>query len=101
MLKLNYFLADIFILSAEKQPIKFSWRKIECLHFSKSSILDGKYLNINSVLINRLRRYVLPYFSYSIVLYILFQQEPVIKNLVRVLFYKYKLYVEEFSTYNC
>ena len=54
-------------------------------YFSKSSILDGKYLNINSVLINRLRRYVLPYFSYSIVLYILFQQEPVIKNLVRVL----------------
>ena len=33
MLKLNYFLADIFILSAEKQPIKLSWRKIECLQF--------------------------------------------------------------------
>ena len=33
MLKLNYFLADIFILSAEKQPIKLSWRKIECLLF--------------------------------------------------------------------
>ena len=32
MLKLNYFLADIFILSAEKQPIKLSWRKIEWLH---------------------------------------------------------------------
>lgn len=31
MLKQNYFLADIFILSAEKQPIKLSWRKIECL----------------------------------------------------------------------
>lgn len=31
MLKLNYFLADIFILSAEKQPIKLSWRKIEWL----------------------------------------------------------------------
>ena len=31
MLKLNYFLADIFILSAEKQLIKLSWRKIECL----------------------------------------------------------------------
>ena len=31
MLKLNYFLADSFILSAEKQPIKLSWRKIECL----------------------------------------------------------------------
>ena len=33
MLKLNYFLADIFILSAEKQPIKLSWRKIEWLPF--------------------------------------------------------------------
>ena len=33
MLKLNYFLADIFILSAEKQPIKLSWRKIECLRY--------------------------------------------------------------------
>ena len=35
MLKLNYFLADIFILSAEKQPIKLSWRKIEWLHLIK------------------------------------------------------------------
>ena len=33
MLKLNYFLADIFILSAEKQPIKLSWRKIEWLQY--------------------------------------------------------------------
>ena len=33
MLKQKYFLADIFILSAEKQPIKLSWRKIECLQF--------------------------------------------------------------------
>ena len=31
MLKQKYFLADIFILSAEKQPIKLSWRTIECL----------------------------------------------------------------------
>jgi hypothetical protein len=29
MLKQKYFLAGIFILSAEKQPIKLSWRKIE------------------------------------------------------------------------
>lgn len=28
MLKQKYFLADIFILSAEKQSIKSSWRKI-------------------------------------------------------------------------
>lgn len=28
MLKQKYFLADIFILSAEKQPIKLSWREI-------------------------------------------------------------------------
>ena len=33
MLKQKYFLADIFILSAEKQPIKLSWQKIECLPF--------------------------------------------------------------------
>ena len=33
MLKQKYFLADIFILSAEKQPIKLSWRKIECLQY--------------------------------------------------------------------
>ena len=33
MLKQKYFLADIFILSAEKQPIKLSWRKIEWLLF--------------------------------------------------------------------
>ena len=32
MLKQKYFLTDIFILSAEKQPIKLSWRKIEWLH---------------------------------------------------------------------
>ena len=31
MLKPKYFLKDIFILSAEKQPIKLSWRKIVCL----------------------------------------------------------------------
>ena len=35
MLKQNYFLADIFILSAEKQPIKLSWRKIEWLRSLK------------------------------------------------------------------
>ena len=38
MLKLNYFLADIFILSAEKQPIKLSWRKIEWLHYVQGSV---------------------------------------------------------------
>ena len=36
MLKLNYFLTDFFILSAEKQPIKSSWRKIEwLLHYER------------------------------------------------------------------
>ena len=38
MLKLNSFLADIFILSAEKQPIKLSWRKIECLLISNTQM---------------------------------------------------------------
>ncbi|MFP5157746.1 MAE_28990/MAE_18760 family HEPN-like nuclease, partial [Phocaeicola plebeius] len=32
------FLADIFILSAEKQPIKLSWRKIEWLHIKYSQL---------------------------------------------------------------
>ena len=39
MLKQNYFLADIFILSAEKQPIKLSWRKIECLQKVEPQIM--------------------------------------------------------------
>ncbi|EDV02181.1 hypothetical protein BACCOP_00671 [Phocaeicola coprocola DSM 17136] len=46
MLKLNYFLADIFILSAEKQPIKLSWRKIEWLRIQKRFLL-----NINSFVV--------------------------------------------------
>ena len=40
MLKQKYFLADIFILSAEKQPIKLSWRKIECLLISSIQHTD-------------------------------------------------------------
>ena len=35
MLKQKYFLTDIFILSAEKQPIKLSWRKIEWLPYTE------------------------------------------------------------------
>ena len=33
MLKQKYFLTNFFILSAEKQPIKSSWRNIEWLRF--------------------------------------------------------------------
>ena len=33
MLKQKYFLTDFFILSAEKQPIKLSWRNIEWLRY--------------------------------------------------------------------
>lgn len=36
MLKQKYFLTDFFILSAEKQPIKLSWRNIEWLHKNDS-----------------------------------------------------------------
>ncbi|ARE60489.1 hypothetical protein ADH74_16800 [Bacteroides caecimuris] len=39
MLKQKYFLKDIFILSAEKQPIKLSWRKIVCLRIIDAPIL--------------------------------------------------------------
>lgn len=52
MLKLNYFLADIFILSAEKQPIKLSWRKIECLRDVKTNTFTiapyARYFFLNS-----------------------------------------------------
>ena len=44
MLKLNYFLADIFILSAEKQPIKLSWRKIECLRCTYQDKSDAYHV---------------------------------------------------------
>ncbi|OUQ62185.1 hypothetical protein B5E50_22465 [Bacteroides xylanisolvens] len=37
MLKQKYFLTGIFILSAERQPIKLSWRKIVWLHFFRLS----------------------------------------------------------------
>ena len=33
MLKLNYFLADIFILSTEKQPIEMALQIIESLRY--------------------------------------------------------------------
>jgi hypothetical protein len=50
MLKQKYFLTDFFILSAEKQPIKLSWRNIEwspeilrnSLIFSKFVLLEDK-----------------------------------------------------------
>ena len=35
MLKQKYFLTGIFILSAERQPIKLSWRKIVWLHYKR------------------------------------------------------------------
>ena len=44
MLKQKYFLADIFILSAEKQPIKLSWRKIECLQLMSNFMYINKLL---------------------------------------------------------
>ena len=48
MLKQKYFLAGIFILSAEKQPIKLSWRKIEWLPDMRKSFysLSGIVTNL-------------------------------------------------------
>lgn len=42
--KTKYFLTDIFILSAEKQPIKLSWRKIEWLRILNISSIQEKEL---------------------------------------------------------
>lgn len=56
MLKQKYFLTDIFILSAEKQPIKLSWRKIEWLqiHFhivsENISLLYVQELSVDKIL---------------------------------------------------
>ena len=47
MLKQKYFLTDIFILSAEKQPIKLSWRKIEWLRIKDTAIgapVKGRFI---------------------------------------------------------
>ena len=49
MLKQKYFLADIFILSAEKQPIKLSWRKIECLQHNIVTQTISVELFLNSL----------------------------------------------------
>ena len=38
MLKQKYFLTGIFILSAERQPIKLAWRKIVWLHPSQPGV---------------------------------------------------------------
>ena len=56
MLKQKYFLADIFILSAEKQPIKLSWRKIEWLPFTDAipsdydGVMGGAYFFSDKIL---------------------------------------------------
>lgn len=45
MLKQKYFLTGIFILSAERQPIKLSWRKIVWLRKSSATIVEkGKFV---------------------------------------------------------
>ena len=49
MLKQKYFLADIFILSAEKQPIKLSWRKIVCLPNALSGVTADREVLRSSV----------------------------------------------------
>ena len=48
MLKQKYFLTDFFILSAEKQLIKSSWRKIEWLLYCKTLNINKKCYFCNS-----------------------------------------------------
>jgi hypothetical protein len=42
MLKQKYFLTGIFILSAERQPIKLAWRKIVWLRKGSKTALSLK-----------------------------------------------------------
>ena len=66
MLKLNYFLADIFILSAEKQPIKLSWRKIECLQFNAMSKQQATFDDFFSECYLKYREYIKNYIALRI-----------------------------------
>ena len=67
MLKQKYFLADIFILSAEKQPIKLSWRKIVCLlYFANMKIAQAFHPLLSSfevILRNQLHYALARHFS--------------------------------------
>ena len=56
MLKQKYFLTDFFILSAEKQPIKLSWRNIEWLPLRRIPIYfaDGNYAAEEKALVQQL-----------------------------------------------
>ena len=48
MLKQKYFLTGIFILSAERQPIKLAWRKIVWLHTSERVTLCYRALVVDT-----------------------------------------------------
>ena len=50
MLKQKYFLTGIFILSAERQPIKLAWRKIVWLQLIDKTIVYMKKLLFFSIL---------------------------------------------------
>ena len=53
MLKQKYFLTGIFILSAERQPIKLAWRKIVWLQYYGGSRITQKRVDeINKLLHN-------------------------------------------------
>ena len=45
MLKQKYFLTGIFILSAERQPIKLAWRKIVWLHNVRKDGIQSESIN--------------------------------------------------------
>lgn len=63
MLKQKYFLADIFILSAEKQPIKLSWRKIECLRYEGNKQTGLTHLHVYTFVIYRTERETVAFMS--------------------------------------
>lgn len=66
-------------------------------HVPAFFILAGYFIsepNVNPLInkgdwIKRIKRYVVPYFAYSILFYLIFRQEPIGKNLVRVLYAGY------------
>ncbi|EKU87342.1 hypothetical protein HMPREF9447_05501 [Bacteroides oleiciplenus YIT 12058] len=66
MLKQKYFLTDIFILSAEKQPIKLSWRKIEwLLNAFLANIQEGRSLFCGDYELFRLGKFRKEHFEFK------------------------------------
>lgn len=54
--------------------------------FMITGYLTTRWNNSRKTIIRRIKRLVVPYFSYSVLLFCLFHPEPLVKNIARVLY---------------